>query len=489
MNGLLTKENFLHTLRMLANVPAVGSDSLGYLPHLVYLKRISDEAGADSDFLSRAGLMLPDECRWEYFMASPRLNDELLLVFRRIVQENPEMWGDVPLRMVLPGSIVHVTRRDEWERHRGLPGVDGEEVLRYAVRVLSGISLAERDCAAPDVVSSAFEQYVRETSEFSSPSGLFTCPCLPEDVTSVAASVLDIRDGMSVMDPFCEIGDLLMAAKQQCPGCSVRGSEFTDLQAMLSQIRLHLSGDFSARVSGGDVLRFPILDEKGGLARADRVITRIVDPPEDTHPRTLMTDPFGRFDRYNGSSGTVSAMTYVCHALASLKSGGRCVAVESSRVLLRTRMRVPERVTLLVDDLLEAVIQIPGLGLRRSADVSWNILVFSRKKPENRQRKVLFVDASTLPEETRVSEVSRIVADFAELSGVSRVVDLEEVLCNDAVLSVRSYTTVLQTAPRMDMEAAYEELAKLEAEAQVLRELLKASVQGLMKLKEEGNKN
>ena len=73
MNGLLTKENFLHTLRMLANVPAVGSDSLGDLPHLVYLKRISDEAGADSAFLSRAGLMLPDECGWEYFMASPRL--------------------------------------------------------------------------------------------------------------------------------------------------------------------------------------------------------------------------------------------------------------------------------------------------------------------------------------------------------------------------------------------------------------------------------
>jgi type I restriction enzyme M protein len=164
--------------------------------------------------------------------------------------------------------------------------------------------------------------------------------------------------------------------------------------------------------------------------------------------------------------------------LASLSETGKAGIVMDNGVLFRSRSEKKIRKPILEDDLIEAVIALPG-NLFYNTSSPGCILIMNKDKPEEREGKVQFIYA-----EDEVLRASGVQI-FEELSnqnqltdeGVeylaethltgreedhhSRLVDLEEIEENDWNLNVPRYVDTTEPEEPIDVSQKLRELDKL----------------------------
>lgn len=451
----LDQKDLSHILRTLANVPAFGTGSLGFLPHLLYLKWVSDEIREDAAFSTRTGMVIPDGCSFDDLAKGIDQDQNINSFFRTFYRENRVVWNGIS--PIFEGIISKEHTLIDHER------VD--DTILYAVRVLSGISLAPSNLVSPSIVGGAFEAYISELRDYSASQNEQNLISRP--VREAISRLLNPAPWESVFDPFCKTGDLLMQAHLYESASPVFGAETDRSLAVIALMRQHFSGNFSANITENDVLAFPELNEKGHLQKYDHVITCIQDPPENADTDFIERDIHHRFDRYEPTEFT--PLTYLCHALRT--SSQKCLVVNfsSPRISHRLRPRSPGKIALLLDDLLEAVIQFPkSENKHRFLQENQVVYIFNHKKPMNRAKKILFIDATnekTVPEgSSPYDAVVDVYQKYAEVPGFSKIVSVDEVICNKGNLSVQTYTTVFAKPARLDTDNVLAEFRELETE-------------------------
>jgi type I restriction enzyme M protein len=138
---------------------------------------------------------------------------------------------------------------------------------------------------------------------------------------------------------------------------------------------------------------------------------------------------------------------FVVHALNSLKEDGRAVVTVSNSVLFQGAATGEIRRTLIEDDLIEAVITLPG-GLFSGTAIPVTMLVLNKKKAEERKNKILIIDASSLGERKRgatiistveIDQILNCYTEWKEDRKLSRVLDVFEVRENSYNLMPSSY--------------------------------------------------
>ena len=146
--------------------------------------------------------------------------------------------------------------------------------------------------------------------------------------------------------------------------------------------------------------------------------------------------------------GKTGDYAWVQHMVKSMAPAtGRMAVVLPHGVLFRMSKEGAIRKKLLQMDILEAVI---GLGptLFYGTGLAACILVFRQRKPKDRKKKVLILDASRefksgrVQNELLLEHVEHIhgwYRDFKDVEGISRVVTLEDLSANDFNLNISRY--------------------------------------------------
>jgi type I restriction enzyme M protein len=246
----------------------------------------------------------------------------------------------------------------------------------------------------------------------------------------------------------------------------------------LARINLFLHG-IGALLEQGDTLRAPAFVEDGRVKKFERVVCHPEFSRKDWGVEIATNDPYGRF-AYGVPPNDKGDWAFIQHIIASLSEGGRAVVLMPHGVLFRSGAEEEIRKKVIEADLLEAVIGLPqkiffGVG------IPGVILIFSKPKPDERRRKVLFVDASkeyeagTKKNRLRDGDIAKIVEtyrQFTEVNGYSKVVTLEEIASHDYNLNLARYLPTASDEEAVDWTELQGELEGVRSERSSLEDAL-----------------
>jgi type I restriction enzyme M protein len=344
----------------------------------------------------------------------------------------------------------------------------------------------------PDVLGNAYEYLIAQFADDAGKKGgeFYT----PKMVVRTIVECLRPEDGMSVYDPACGSGGMLLEAVHHMERAgknpkSLRlyGQERNLNTWAIAQMNLFLHDIDDAFIARGDTLREPkhLLPDGKGLMTFDRVLA---NPPFSLkdwgHEVWSKGDRFGR-DRYGCPPKSYGDLAFVQHMVASLKADGMLGVVLPHGVLFRSGAEGRIREGLLKEDLIEAVIGLAP-NLFYGTGIPACILILHHNKPAERRGSVLFVhgaeemvagkNQNTLSD----ANVRRLVEAFHAFSDeerFSRVVPREEIAENDYNLNISRYVQTAEEEERIDVAA---EVAKLD-ELRARRDEAEARMMGFLR--------
>lgn len=162
------------------------------------------------------------------------------------------------------------------------------------------------------------------------------------------------------------------------------------------------------------------------------------------------------------------------------KNTGRMAVVLPHGVLFRMEKEGAIRKRILDMDLLETVISL-GLNLFYGTGLAACILIFRKKKEKVRKNKVLILDASKkyktgraqnelLP--SHVDQIYEWYQDFLDVSGVAKVVTLDEIAANEYNLNIPRYVEPIIEQETLSVEEAMKQLMESAEQAFTAEEKL-----------------
>lgn len=453
------------------------SDYKHYIFGLLFLKRLSDRYMEEVEALLARGFpkkvayddrdyhefTVPQGARWsDLIKHSEGIGEQLNIACAALEDENP------PLRGVLRGIDFNDPMRLGDTRNR-------DTVLGKLIQHFARLSLRNADLSEPDILGRAYEYLIERFADDAGKKGgeFYT----PTKVAELMARILAPRAGMTICDPTCGSGGMLLqcakvaaeAAGGRVENLALHGQEKNLGTWAICKMNMLLHGHPSARIEKGDTIRAPALLKGGNLHVYDRVIANPPFSLDQWGHEEAEGDRHGRF-RFGIPPKSKGDFAFVQHMIAVLKPGGEMAVVMPHGVLFRGGSEATIREGILGEDLLEAVIGLPA-NLFYGTGIPAAILVLRRQKPPERAKKVLFIDASrdfeqgTNQNKLRDQDVTKIVAafhTFADLPRYARVVALGEIKGNEYNLNITRYVDTSEEETEIDLRAAIAKLRELE---------------------------
>jgi type I restriction enzyme M protein len=406
--------------------------------------------GENPDFYD--SFFVPKPARWTYLQG--RLNDSTA-PFGRLL--------DIALSQLAEHNdrLEHVLDHIAFMRTQGTKRIVSDEACRELVRHFSRYRLRNEDFQFSDLLGAAYEFLINMFAESAGKKGgdFYT----PRDVIRLMVRILKPQSGLSVYDPTCGSGGMLIISREYV---EQSGGDPTNLRLCgqvndasawsICKLNMLLHGVPDADIQLQDTLLHPMHREAGELERFHRVIA---NPPfSQNYTRTDMEYP-ERFQwGWTPTSGKKADLMFAQHMLAVCRDDGLVATVMPHGVLFRGGAEKEIRRQLLEDDLVEAIIALPP-NLFYGAGIPACILVMrpnrhgvspNPNKPMERQGQVLFINADAefhsgraqnylLPE--HVEKIASNFERFEDVPGYARRVSIEEIAseANDFSLNIRRY--------------------------------------------------
>ncbi|WP_417803368.1 type I restriction-modification system subunit M [Thalassospira lucentensis] len=344
-----------------------------------------------------------------------------------------------------------------------------------------------------DVLGNAYEYLIAQFADDAGKKGgeFYT----PKMVVRLIVECLKPDEGMSVYDPTCGSGGMLLECFHHLErlgknprSLSLYGQEKNLNTWAICSMNLFLHDIDDAFVERGDTL----LDPKhlvGDGTKAIRTFDRVLaNPPFSLknwgHDVWSTGDKFGR-DTYGCPPQSYGDLAFVQHMLASLKEDGMLGVVLPHGILFRGGAEAKIRKGLLEDDLIDAVIGL-GPNLFYGAGIPACILIIRRNKPAERKGKVLVINgtqeivegkAQNHLSDANVKRFTDAFAAFKVEDRFARVVGLDEIRNNDHNLNISRYVSTDEDEDEIDVAA---EVVKLNALRQQ-RDEAEAKMMGFLK--------
>jgi len=302
----------------------------------------------------------------------------------------------------------------------------------------------------------------------------------PQEVSELLARITaaDGHEIRSVYDPCCGSGSLLLKFSKTIgrdnPSLKYYGQEINPTTYNLCRINMFLHDinydNFDIQL--GDTLIDP---KHRDLEPFDAIVS---NPPysigwEGSKNPLLIND-----DRFAGpgvlAPDKTADLAFTLHMLASLSESGTAAIVEFPGVLYRGGKEQSIRRWLVENNHVDTIIQLPA-NLFFGVSIATCIIVLRKSaRPDNR---ILFIDASKefvkngnknrLTSDNQ-NRIFRIFAERKEEEYFSRLVSIDDVLKNDANLSVSSYVEQEDTREVIDIDQVNTHLRELIEEGNAL---------------------
>ena len=415
------------------------------------IKEVAEtQYGENSDFYE--DFFVPARARWSYLQS--RLSDA------------SEPYGGV-LDKALGAlseaneSLEHVLDHLQFMHVQSNKRVVSDDACKDLVRHFSRHRLRNEDFQFSDLLGAAYEFLINRFAESAGKKGgdFYT----PRDVIRLMVRILKPQPGLSVYDPTCGSGGMLIISREFI---EQSGGDPTNLRLCgqvndasawsICKLNMLLHGVPGADIQLADTLLHPMHREAGELERFDRVIA---NPPfSQSYTRSNMEYPERFRWGWCPTTGKKGDLMFTQHMLAVCKPGGMVITVMPHGVLFRGGAEKEIRKKFLEQDLIEAIIGLPP-NLFYGAGIPACILVMrpnltgrspNPNKPEAQRGQVLFINADAefhagrAQNYLRPEHVEKIVSTFdrfEDVPGYARRVSLEEISdpANDWNLNIRRY--------------------------------------------------
>ena len=305
----------------------------------------------------------------------------------------------------------------------------------------------------------------------------------PHKVSELVAKLCKPKAGARICDPACGSGGLLIEAAKVVGSrnYSLYGMEVNGGTWALCRMNMFLHKEDSAKIKWCNTLTDPKLVEKNRLMKFDNIVA---NPPFSLNKwgaDEADNDPYNRFWRGlpPKSKGDYAFISHMIEATVEKK--GRVAVVVPHGVLFRGASEGRIRTKLIEDNLLDAVIGLPG-NLFQTTSIPVAVLVFDRSREaggSNQDRKeVLFIDASRdyqagKNQNSLLDEhINKILTTYEARKSVDKyahLADFEEIKENDFNLNIPRYVDTFEEEEEIDIDAVQGEIEKLENELSGVR--------------------
>ena len=429
------------------------TDWSGYILPLLFFKRISDvwdeetaeaaEVYGDAEpsiFPEVHRFQVPEGCHWRDVRETPsNVGTALARSMQEIERANPD-------------TLFRVFGHADWANRGKLT----DEILKNLIEGLSEVSLGNK-AVSTDILGDAYEYLVGKFADVTrrKKAGEFYTP---RSVVRMMIEILDPKEGESIYDPACGTGGMLLAAIDHVTRQGgdprtffgkIYGQEKNLTTSAIARMNLVLHGIEDFQIVREDTLRNPKFTDSSteSLATFDCVVANPPFSLKEWGRELWESDPWGRA-AYGLPPKSYGDYAFVQHMIASMAQGsGRMAVVLPQDALFRKGAEGKIRRRLLEEDLIEAVIGLAP-NLFYGTGLAGSIMVLRRRKPEERQGKVLIVDASAQFRKARAQNfldqehADQIVAwvrGFADVEDHVKVATLDEIKAEDWTLNISRY--------------------------------------------------
>lgn len=347
----------------------------------------------------------------------------------------------------------------------------------------------------PDILGNAYEYLIAKFADDAGKKGgeFYT----PKMVVRTIARCLRLDEGMSVYDPACGSGGMLLEAFHALEregknprSLTLAGQEINLNTWAISQMNLFLHDIDDADVRRGDTLRDP-----KHLASEGRNVLRVFDRVMANPPFSLKKwghsfwsngDPFGR-DQFGCPPKSYGDLAFVQHMIASANSKGMVGVVVPHGVLFRGGSEKAIRMGMLENDLIEAIIGL-GDNLFYGAGIPTAILILNKSKPAKRRGSTLIINGekewtarpnTNILTEENADRLVNAFHSYRDEPKFCQVVSLEEIRANDHNLNIRRYVSVESEEPPISVPAGLSVLETLSSKCQLSDKESIATLHGL----------
>ncbi|MEM1613262.1 MAG: type I restriction-modification system subunit M, partial [Desulfurococcaceae archaeon] len=401
---------------------------------------------------------IPEEYLWDNIV---KHKGELHVFFSEALKKLGELNPD--LRAIF----------DNFDFHQFASSRENTEILRQLVELFDSIPLID---VSPDILGDAYEWLLMMFAPEKAKEGeIFT----PREVIKLLVSILDPKPGDRVLDPAAGSGGMLIITykyvenkfgKEEADKLFLYGQEANAKIAALAKMNMYIHDIHNHKIEVGDSLLYP----KFELEAWDLVLA---NPPwnQDGYNEEVLkkNEKYRLIYKYGYTPSQSADWAWIQLMLATAKPNGRVGVVIDQGALFRSGSEKAIRSRIIDNDLVEAVILLPE-KLFYNTGAPGVIIVFNKSKPQERKRKILFINASQLYEkhpevrklnklgDQHIAKIVEIYRTYREEQGLSRIVSLEEVKNNDYNLNVTLYVTPIEEGEKVNIEEEWRELKKLE---------------------------
>jgi type I restriction enzyme M protein len=315
----------------------------------------------------------------------------------------------------------------------------------------------------------------------------------PHKVSELVAKLAAPKPGNRICDPACGSGGLLIEAAREVGtrdyalfGMEVNGSTWA-----LARMNMFLNGADSARIEWCNTLTSPALVENDRLMKFDVVVANPPFSLDKWGAEEAENDRYNRFWR-GVPPKSKGDWAFVSHMIeAAQEKEGRVAVVVPHGVLFRGAAEGRLRQKMIEENLLDAVIGLPG-NLFPTTSIPVAILVFDRRREKGgalqKRRDVLFIDASRefLPgknQNTLSDDHLRKIIETCQarqpIEKYARLATFDEIKENDFNLNIPRYVDTFEEEEEIDVAAVQQEIETLETELAEVRKKMKQHLKEL----------
>lgn len=308
----------------------------------------------------------------------------------------------------------------------------------------------------------------------------------PKQVSKLLAQLAAPKPGDRICDPTCGSGGLLIEAaavveQQGSRDFALFGQEVNGSTWALARMNMFLHGKDAARIEWGDTINSPALVEADRLMRFNVVVANPPFSLDKWGGPEVQADRYSRFWRGlpPKSKGDYAFISHMIET--ALPQEGRVAVVVPHGVLFRGGAEGRIRRALIEENLLDAVIGLPG-NLFPTTSIPVAILVFDRAREKGGVREacqdVLFIDASSDYQNGKNQNalldkhMARILETFGTRQPAEKyahVATLKEIADNDFNLNIPRYVDTFEEEEEIDVAAVDREIERLESELTEVR--------------------
>lgn len=350
-------------------------------------------------------------------------------------------------------TLQDVLKGINFNRKIGQRTLDDDTLVNF-IQNFERIPLQDENFEFPDLLGAAYEYLIKYFADSAGKkAGEFYTP---SDVVRTLVEVLEPQPGMSVYDPTCGSGGMLIQTRdyiREMGGdprdLSLFGQESIGTTWSICKMNMLLHDIAHADIRQEDTIRRPQhKDENGVLKRYDRVLA---NPPFSQNYIKKDIEYPGRFAVWMPEKGKKGDLMFVQHMLAVLKGDGKMASVMPHGVLFRGAEEREARRHFIERGWLEAIIGLPA-GLFYGTGIPACVLVLNKKDADKREH-VVFINADREYREgkaqnfLRPEDMSRIVHTYRSLScgecdeitSYARRVPISEIEGEDFNCNIRRY--------------------------------------------------